>query len=72
LRTNEGVQPPTIEACPPALALDRPERQRRWGGYLILAVLLWLVILCLPWLLARLGGAEREAGSPVPNPMGWI
>jgi hypothetical protein len=54
----------------PGLAVDPPERQRSWGGYLILAVLLRRVILCLPWLFVRLGGAEREAGSPVPNPMG--
>jgi hypothetical protein len=58
--------------APPGLALDPPERQRRWSGYWLLMVLLWLAILCLPWLLARLGGAEREAGSPVSNPMGWI
>jgi len=56
----------------PGLALDPPERQRRqfwnWG----LLILPWLLFLFLPWLLARLGGAEREAGSPVPNPMGWV
>jgi hypothetical protein len=56
----------------PALALDPPERQRRaFWAFLLQASLLVAIFWFLPWLLARVGVAEREAGGSVSNPMGW-